>query len=147
MDSAVADIFETMLAQPCASVQESPAFCPTLSARVTISGSIEAQCFVEFPVASAEKLAAAFLGPSDGPAWDEATVGDALGELCNMIAGGFKKRLGEPAASSDLSVPAIARIAESDNGSGSDAPETEELRRTYAFDSDDERFRVRLAAL
>jgi len=153
MDVAVADVFETMLARPCAAIQETSAFSPAFSARITISGSVRARCMVEFPLSLAEKLTAAFLGPSDGPAWDEVMVADTLGELCNMIAGGFKKRLGEPASSSELSVPAISRIesqAQQRNGSGIYAgPEADELRRAYAFDSDfdDERFLVRLVEL
>lgn len=92
---------------------------------------------VEFPTASAELLTNAFLGVATDSAaarWDDAMIGDAVGELCNMIAGGWKKRLGAPALGSDLSVPTILRGLSQQPDGDTPQPSTMSMRRTYAFD-------------
>jgi len=65
-----------------------------IAAKILLSGAIEAQCLVEFPQATAKKLTDAFLGSQDD--WEDALIEDAIGELCNMIAGGWKSALGPP---------------------------------------------------
>jgi chemotaxis protein CheX len=85
---------------------------------------------VEFPTASARNLASAFLG-SDACEWDDTMVADAVGELCNMIAGGWKKRLGPPGWEADLSVPSITRA--SAHCTPESCPAC--MRRVYAFDN------------
>ncbi len=147
MDDAVADIFETMLAQNCAAaVGEGHALRVDLSARITLSGALQVQCCVECPRPVAVKVASAFLGPSGDAGWDDSILMDTLGELCNMIAGGWKKRLGERAWCADLSVPAVARIvpesSSSNRNSGPAGAQNRGQRRAYAFDG--EQFLVRI---
>jgi chemotaxis protein CheX len=126
MDEAVEEVFQRMLELACRATGEPLSTPPGICARVSFSGTFEAQCIVEFPTASARKLTSAFLGAT--AEWDDTVVADAVGELCNMIAGGWKKRLGPPAWEADLSVPSIAP-----------APCTPHpccacMRRAYAFD-------------
>ncbi len=54
-------------------------------------------------------------------------VGDAVGELCNMIAGGWKKRIG---AEANLSVPTIRRAPNCTPQSFASC-----MRRVYSFDN------------
>jgi chemotaxis protein CheX len=108
MDDAVEEVFHRMLERSCAAIGDAFAIRPDISAKISLSGALEAQCVVEFPATSALCLTLAFLG--DGEAdWDDAMIADAVGEFCNMIAGGWKQRLGPQAWPADLSVPSIYR--------------------------------------
>jgi chemotaxis protein CheX len=130
MDEAVQEVFQRMLDLACHVIAESLATPPGYCARIRLSGALEAQCIVEFPTASARNLASAFLG-SDACEWDDTMVADAVGELCNMIAGGWKKRLGPPGWEADLSVPSITRA--SAHCTPESCPAC--MRRVYAFDN------------
>jgi chemotaxis protein CheX len=129
VDAAVTDVFTNMLQQPCvAAGQPSPADCSAIvSAKVVFSGALEGRCIVLLSVASAERFTDALLGP--GGDWDNEMVDDAVGELCNMIAGGWKRRLGPLAATCQLSVPCVSR------GPAPDGAEATTLlaRRFYTF--------------
>jgi chemotaxis protein CheX len=129
MDDAVAEVFERMLNRSCVSTQEFPAGDVLILARITFSGAVEAQCVLGFPSPSAQILTCAFLGPGEVD-WDDFMVADTVGELCNMIAGGWKKRLGPSAWGADLSVPYTSL------GSSLDEPDFGiiRLRRAYVFD-------------
>ena len=60
-------------------------------------------------------------------------LADTVGEMCNMIAGGWKKRQGQRAWGADLSVPSISsgRSPAPNRISPSGAID---ITRTYAFD-------------
>jgi chemotaxis protein CheX len=105
LDGVVADVFNIMLQQSCEVVEDPPAAAAEIdiAAKILLSGTIDAQCLVEFPQATAKKLTDALLGSQDD--WDDALIEDAIGELCNMIAGGWKSKLRTAASTSGLSVP------------------------------------------
>ena len=130
IDDIVADVFHILLQQSCDVVGDAAAGID-ISAMVLLSGSIEAQCLVEFPQATAKKLTDAFLGCEN--TWENALIEDAVGELCNMIAGGWKNKLGAAASASGLSVPAISRS----RGPGCNPLNGCHLkmRKAYAFDN------------
>jgi len=130
LDGVVADVFNIMLQQSCEVVEDAADAAEIdIAAMILLSGAIEAQCLVEFPQVTAKKLTDAFLGSQDD--WEDALIDDAIGELCNMIAGGWKSALGATASASGLSVPAISRARAPDrnppNGCGL------RMRRTYSF--------------
>jgi chemotaxis protein CheX len=138
LDEAVGEVFHSMLDRSCAPVKQDSAISPDISARITFSGSLEAQCLVEFPTASAERLTNAFLdiaADSTAARWDDAMMADAVGELCNMIAGGWKKRLGAPALGSDLSVPTIFPGLSRQPDGDPLQPSRVSMRQAYAFDN------------
>jgi chemotaxis protein CheX len=60
-------------------------------------------------------------------------VADAVGEMCNMIAGGWKRRLGQPAWGTDLSIPSISTGQPLTTDRVLQPGETS-LTRAYAFD-------------
>lgn len=129
IDGIVADVFRRMLGQSCAVADKAVAYEGYISARILLSGTFEAQCVIELPQASAKKLTDAFLGGKAD--WGNDTIEDAVGELCNMIAGGWKSTLETQNLLSDLSVPTISRgphlsVME---------PTGTQLRRNYAFDN------------
>jgi chemotaxis protein CheX len=135
LDSVVSRVFQVMLLRSCSVAEASPADAPNIFATVLLSGAVEAQCIVEFPFAAAEKLTDAFLGAEDGDCWDDAMIEDAVGELCNMIAGGWKIKLGALDSACRLSTPILSRAT-------TRWPDTRDaMRRTYAFD--DSVFHVR----
>ncbi|HEV2619590.1 MAG TPA: chemotaxis protein CheX [Acidobacteriaceae bacterium] len=135
MDDAVGEVFQAMLDRSCTAVDEPLAIPGDYSARISISGAFEANCSLEFPASSAQQLTGALLGPSD-TAYDSIMVIDAVGELCNMIAGGWKRRIGPQADGLILSLPLPCgepnHTAEAANN----------IRRAYVFD--DSRFVVNL---
>lgn len=116
-----------MFAESCAAVDDSGRIPVDLSARIELSGGFAAQCAVCFPSQSARNLTNAFLESQDD--WDDGMLADSVGEMCNLIAGGWKRRLGEPAWGADLSVPTLCRGREFAHPCDSIAT----LRRHYAF--------------
>jgi len=142
IDGIVEEVFQMMLQRSCGVADDAAEIGIDISARVLISGTVEGRCVIQFPSASARKLTTLFLGSegSEG-GWDDAMIEDAVGELCNMIAGGWKTRLCMLDSVCDLSVPSISRGLDLDS---SDAG-TLGVRRNYAFD--DSVFTVNLAIL
>jgi chemotaxis protein CheX len=133
MDDTVAEVFHSMLERNCGAVEEFSGVNLDIAARITFSGSFRADCVVEFPWSTAERLTSAFLASGEG-AWDDAMIADAAGELCNMIAGGWKTRLGTLAVASDLSVPAMSRVTAGGGICDTKTPGSIRMRRAYAFD-------------
>jgi chemotaxis protein CheX len=111
IDGIVAAVFHLMLGRSCGAADEAAAVQMDISAKVLFSGAVEGCCVVEFPAGAAKKLTEAFLGADGGAggAWDEAMVDDAVGELCNMIAGGWKSKLGGADGACQLSAPTVER--------------------------------------
>jgi chemotaxis protein CheX len=128
MDDAVGEVFQAMLDRKCTAVDEPLAVLGDYSARIGISGTFEANCSLEFPSSSAQQLTGALLGPSD-QAYDKIMVIDAVGELCNMIAGGWKRRLGPQAEGLILSLPLPC------GAPSHSAPAAHHIRRAYEFDN------------
>jgi chemotaxis protein CheX len=133
IDGVVAAVFHLMLGRSCGEADEAAAIGMAISAKVIFSGAVEGCCVVEFPAAAAKKLTDAFLGAEcgTGVAWDDAMVDDAVGELCNMIAGGWKSRLGSRDAACQLSSPTVERGMGLVELSGCGGTRVE---RTYGFD-------------
>jgi chemotaxis protein CheX len=117
-----------MLDRACAPVEEPSHSGTDISASIIFSGSFHAECLVEFPAATARIVANCLLGPEEKER-DEAIIFDAVGELCNMIAGGWKQRLGASASRADLSVPCVSKTP-----AASAPPQPGTIFRTYAFD-------------
>jgi len=108
IDAVVAEVFCVMLNRSCTAQGVASANGAAIFAQVRFSGSVEGVCVVEFAAEAAQRLACAFLGSEDS-AWDDTMIEDAVGELCNMIAGGWKAKLGEAGSECRISVPLISR--------------------------------------
>ncbi len=91
---AAGEVFSMMLGATIGPVP-SPADCPVL-ARVTgvigITGAVNAIFTLRCSDAAATRLAAQMLGLSAEESVDQKF--DALGEVCNMVAGNFKHKIG-----------------------------------------------------
>ena len=107
-DETVFEVFARMLGLP---VEVVPEPIPTLpeglerTAIVGYSGSMRGCCEIRLNLAATEAVASAMLGGI--PVEDDDSLDDAIGELCNMIGGGWKDRV--PALSSlcSLAPPTI----------------------------------------
>jgi chemotaxis protein CheX len=107
IDDTVTEVFQLMLQQQCMVVDKAPPTPENISARIIFSGTLEGHCTVSISSEGAYLLTDALLGAQGD--WDESMIDDAVGELCNMIAGGWKSRLSAHASACNLSVPHITR--------------------------------------
>ena len=99
------------------------------TAIVGFSGSLRGSCQLRINQLAAHSIASAMLGGIP-VADDNESLNDALGELCNMLAGGWKNGIANLSAACALSPPTIV--------SGLDykihmAKPSEKLCRTYQF--------------
>jgi chemotaxis protein CheX len=107
LDSAVSEVFEMMLDRNCAPLDAEIDIDERITARIRFSGAITGECLVYASQTVAQIAAEALLGTVSEPS--DPMVDDAVGELCNMIAGGWKSKLDPSQAVSLISVPAITR--------------------------------------
>jgi chemotaxis protein CheX len=106
LDSVVSEVFETMLARSCAPTDKADVMAQPIEAKILFSGAIDGEflLFVDRPLARA--TAELLLGPIPDP--HDPMVDDAAKELCNMIAGGWKSKLGSKEAACAISPPTIS---------------------------------------
>ena len=106
LECATIEVFEMMAntrLQPTSAQPAEPAGDRT--AMVGMAGALCGMTTLRCSNQLALKLASLMLG-SDA-ASNPATVGDALGELCNMVAGNFKSKVSNLADHCMLSVPTV----------------------------------------
>ncbi len=95
LDSAVAEVFETMLERSCDPLEgEVDTVEGRIVARIQFTGAVDGECLLYASQATASVTAEALLGTPSEP--HDPMVDDAIGELCNMIAGGWKSKLASP---------------------------------------------------
>jgi chemotaxis protein CheX len=108
LDLAVAEVFETMLERSCDPMEgEVDAVEARLVARIQFTGTVDGECLLYASQATASVTAEALLGTPAEP--HDPMIDDAIGELCNMIAGGWKNKLSSEQSSCLISVPAVTR--------------------------------------
>lgn len=127
LDSAVSEVFEMMLARDCSPADRAEASAPCISARILFSGVIDGECVLFASESVARVTAEALLGIPSEPG--DPMAGDAIGELCNMIAGGWKSKLGSDEAGCAISPPRIAT-----HNSPMDLEVQKGFRRFYSFE-------------
>jgi chemotaxis protein CheX len=106
MDETVQEVFGTMLGLEVASG-------PTHNARVKygehtahicFAGVISGHCEISLSRNASTAIASAMLGGAEIDSQSDA-ICDAIGELCNMLAGGWKDRLPSLSSECHLSIP------------------------------------------
>ena len=108
LDSAVSEVFETMLERSCDPLDgEVDTVEDKIVARIQFTGAVDGECLLYASQATASVTAEVLLGTVSEP--HDPMVDDAIGELCNMIAGGWKNKLASPDSSCAISVPAVTR--------------------------------------
>ena len=111
VDQSVAEVFGVMLgfateAALPPSRSDNPGDQPERMAIVGFSGAIRGSCGIRLTSLAAQAVASAMLGGAEVPP-DCDSIDDAVGELCNMLAGGWKGRIPVLDASCMLSPPAV----------------------------------------
>ena len=106
MECAALEVFE-MMANVRLTVNPSPAEVPTggQTAMVGMAGAICGMITIRCTRATALTLASLMLG--EEAVSNPASARDALGELCNMVAGNFKAKISGLADACMLSVPTV----------------------------------------
>jgi chemotaxis protein CheX len=109
-DDAVVEVFSMMAGIEIGPVAESAPDVPRdsneLTAIVGFSGAMRGTCEVRMTSLAARTVAAAMLGGPLAEEGDESIDG-AFGELCNMLAGGWKGRVPLLTADCALSPPTV----------------------------------------
>ncbi|HEY2861241.1 MAG TPA: chemotaxis protein CheX [Terracidiphilus sp.] len=130
LDHSVEEVFQMMLGVEChRETGPIPVGEERVTAVVGFGGLLSGACVFRSGGRTAREVAARMMGmPFDEI---DATVKDAVGEICNMLAGSWKGRVPELAAGCGLSVPAV--ITGRDYNLHVQAPEFR-LEHGYAFD-------------
>ncbi len=101
-------VFSIMTREDIVAIPEPPATEVQATGIVGIAGAVRANVIVKCNAATAALLASRMLGTlPDDPGAEEASS-DALGEICNVLAGDFKARIGH-GFSCMLSIPTVIR--------------------------------------
>jgi chemotaxis protein CheX len=116
-----------MLERDCSPADITGAIAPCISARILFSGAIRGECVLFASESVAQATAEALLGTPSEPG--DPMTGDAIGELCNMIAGGWKSKLGSDEAGCAISPPTIGT-----HDSEMDLNLEDGFRRFYRFE-------------
>lgn len=134
-DAIVIEIFKLMFGLDIHSIDDcGPA--PPISAQdertaiVGFSGSLRGSCQIRISTSAARSIAAAMLGGAP-IGEDDDSVNDALGELCNMLAGGWKNGVQGLSSECALSPPTV--ISGCDYKVHMTKPSVR-LSRSYRFD-------------
>ena len=132
LDASVEEVFQMMLGVACRRNQElaDPGLDETesVTAVVGFGGLLSGACVFSCGRKAAMQIAAQMTGMEFDEIDD--TVKDGIGEICNMLAGGWKGKVPELAAHCGLSVPAV--ITGRDYKLHVQAPEFQ-LQHRYSF--------------
>ncbi len=106
IDNAAVEVFDLMVGTPLgASDQASLPRVADYTAMIGLAGDLCGILSFRCANASAVRIAGKMLGTDENTS--EECVRDALGEICNMIAGAFKAQISDLAAQCMLSVPTV----------------------------------------
>ena len=131
LDRSVEEVFRLMLGVDCVRDPVAPAVEPdAVTAVVGFGGALSGACIFRSPDGAAREIAARMTGMTFAEIDD--TVKDAVGEICNMLAGAWKGGIPQLAAQCGLSVPAV--ITGRDYRLHVQAPEFQ-LQHAYRFGS------------
>lgn len=106
LDDAVAEVFRLMMGMRCDPIDQ----CPEeeremISAVIGLAGAMSGICVLCGGQRIAMRMAEIFAGVSLQSAND--TIKDAVGEVCNMVAGAWKAKLPSLASQCMLSTPTV----------------------------------------
>jgi chemotaxis protein CheX len=106
LDASVEEVFEMMLGVACSAMTEAaPDEMETITAVVGFGGLLSGACVFRSSGSAALAIAAKLTGMEFTGIDD--TVKDAIGEVCNMLAGAWKGRVPDLSANCGLSIPAV----------------------------------------
>jgi chemotaxis protein CheX len=131
LDASVEEVFQMMLGVSCQreDAYPDPGQSESVTAVVGFGGLLSGACVFRSQGEAAVKIAAYMTGMEFDSV--DGTVKDAIGEICNMLAGAWKGKVPELAAHCGLSVPAV--ITGRDYNLHVQAPEFQ-LNHVYSFE-------------
>lgn len=129
VDAAVEEVFTYMLRSICLVVEEELEG-NRVQASIRMGGEHAAECCVAIAEAAGDRLTDAMLGTEAD--WDEEMIADAVGELCNMITGGIKRRLRLWCRNCRITLPKVERHT----AGAPDPSYAESIHRVYCFGED-----------
>lgn len=130
LDASVGEVFLMMLGVTCASTEDTVIDEEeTITAVIGFGGLLSGACVFRSGASTALTIAGRLTGMEFAEI--DGTVKDAIGEICNMLAGTWKGRVPELSANCGLSIPAV--ITGSNYHIHVQAPEFR-LHRTYRFE-------------
>lgn len=130
LDASVEEVFQTMLGVTCCPANEAIVReRETITAVVGFGGLLSGACVFRSDKEAALRIAAKLTGIEFLEIDD--IVKDAVGEVCNMLAGAWKGRVPDLSANCGLSIPAV--ITGNNYNIHVQAPEFR-LDRSYYFD-------------
>lgn len=140
MDETVKEVFDTMLGlvvarRPCSICEKGNCIHGQHTAHIGFEGVINGHCEIHLSRDASAAIASAMLGGAEVDSQSDA-VCDAIGELCNMLAGGWKDRLPCLSAGCHISVPVRScDLHKHDRGTEPThaVEELEVSRRSYTF--------------
>jgi len=136
LDASVEEVFNLMLAAACVkSLPSTERSQESVTAVVGFGGQLSGACVFRTSGTAARTIAGRLTGMEFTEIDD--TVKDAIGEICNMLAGAWKGKVPELAANCGLSIPAV--ITGNDYTIHVQAPE---FRLHHAYTFDDANFEV-----
>jgi chemotaxis protein CheX len=121
LDLSIREVFEIMLHSKLATAPEDQTSAPEFTAMVGLAGELCGVLTLKCSTRAAVQMTSKMLGENSKDT--EQHVWDALGEICNMLAGNFKNKLTGMSAGCMLSVPTVVTGADynlhslSDSGS------------------------------
>ncbi|MGA3328265.1 MAG: chemotaxis protein CheX [Terriglobia bacterium] len=106
LDSAAAEVFEMMVGTPLGpSDQATLPRVADYTAMIGLAGDLCGVLSFRCSMGSAARIAGKMLGTDESTSAE--CIRDALGEVCNMVAGSFKAQLSDVAEHCMLSVPTV----------------------------------------
>jgi chemotaxis protein CheX len=106
LDDAADEVFRLMMGAPCLPVEESVTEGgETITAVIGLAGVMSGACTLRCDLETALRMAECMVGTR--PLELDAMVKDAIGEVCNMVAGAWKGRHARLAGGCMLSTPAV----------------------------------------
>ena len=109
LDHSVEEVFNMMLGASCELIPATPIDDPeTITAVVGFGGLLSGACVFRSGGATALNIAAKLTGMEFDELDD--TVKDAIGEICNMLAGAWKGKVPDLSANCGLSIPAVITV-------------------------------------
>jgi len=106
LDDAVDEVFRLMMGSPCLpSDGNVTSDTETITAVIGLAGAMSGACTLRCGLNTALRMAECMVGVR--PTELDAMVKDAIGEVCNMVAGGWKGKHAAFASGCMLSTPAV----------------------------------------
>jgi chemotaxis protein CheX len=106
LDDAVDEVFRLMMGASCTPIEESVADGKeTITAVIGLAGAMSGACTLRCDLQTALRMAECMVGIR--PAELDAMVKDAIGEVCNMVAGAWKGKHPVLSGGCMLSTPAV----------------------------------------